>query len=117
MKKFAFALALLMMPLFMFAGCGGSSESNKIVLSEVTHSIFYAPLYIAMSNNYFADEGLTVELVNGNGSNNVMTSIVSGVLLLALLVLKQPFTLPFKAKTQVRQKFLGNSQRAMGRSL
>lgn len=78
MKKFAFALALLMMPLFTFSGCGGSKESNKIVLSEVTHSIFYAPLYIAMTNNYFANEGLEVELINGNGSNNVMTSIISG---------------------------------------
>ena len=79
MKNLAFMLALLLIPTMMFVGCGEeSTASNKIVVSEVTHSIFYAPLYIAMSNGYFADEGLEIELVNANGSNNVMTAIVSG---------------------------------------
>lgn len=79
MKKLAFLLAVLLLPImsFCFVGCG-ETDSNKIVLSEVTHSIFYAPLYIAMNNDYFADEGLKVELINGNGSNNVMTSVISG---------------------------------------
>ena len=70
-------LALLMIPMFAFVGCDNKSN-NKIILSEVTHSIFYAPLYLAINCNYFADEGLDVELINGNGSNNVMTSIISG---------------------------------------
>ena len=79
MKNLAFMLALILIPTMMFAGCGETNNaSNKIVVSEVTHSIFYAPLYIAMSNGYFADEGLEIELVNANGSNNVMTAIVSG---------------------------------------
>lgn len=77
MKKIAFMLALLLVPMFAFVGCGTSS-SNKIVLSEVTHSIFYAPLYVAINNGYFKDEGIEIELINGNGSNNVMTSIISG---------------------------------------
>ena len=77
MKKIAFMLALFMIPMFAFAACGEES-SNKIVISEVTHSIFYAPLYIAINNGYFEDEGLEIELLNGNGSNNVMTSIISG---------------------------------------
>lgn len=77
MKKLAFMMTLLLLPALMFTGCG-ETNSNKIVLSEVTHSIFYAPLYIALNNGYFTDEGLEVELVNGNGSNNVMTSIISG---------------------------------------
>ena len=70
----------------MLVGCGTTSSidtkpvetTEKIVLSEVTHSIFYAPLYVALTKNYFKDEGLEIELVNGNGSNNVMTAIVSG---------------------------------------
>lgn len=79
MRKSLFMLALLLIPAFMFAGCGETaSNTNKIVLSEVTHSIFYAPLYIAMNNGYFTDEGIEIELVNGNGSNNVMTALVSG---------------------------------------
>lgn len=79
MKKIAFMLAIMLIPVLTlgFAGCN-EQDSNKIVLSEVTHSIFYAPLYIAQNKGYFADEGLTVEIINGNGSNNVMTSIISG---------------------------------------
>ncbi len=78
MKKIAFMLvAVLMLPMMIFTGCG-NTDNNKIILSEVTHSIFYAPLYIALNNDYFKDEGLDVELINGNGSNNVMTSIISG---------------------------------------
>ena len=78
----------MIMSFCLLVGCGTTSNSttpketkqdtNKIVLSEVTHSIFYAPMYVALSKNYFQDEGLEVELVNGNGSNNVMTAIVSG---------------------------------------
>ena len=73
----------MIMSFCLFAACG-TGETNdkktneKIVLSEVTHSIFYAPMYVAMSKNYFADEGLEIELVNGNGSNNVMTALISG---------------------------------------
>ncbi len=79
MRKSLFMLALLLIPAFMFAGCGDTANNaNKIILSEVTHSIFYAPLYIAMNNGYFTDEGIEIELVNGNGSNNVMTALVSG---------------------------------------
>lgn len=95
MKKIAFMLvALLMVPMLAFAGCG-ENPSNKIILSEVTHSIFYAPLYIALNNGYFEDEGLDVELQNGNGSDNVMTSIISGQ---ATIGLAGPETAVYTAK-------------------
>jgi len=96
MKKLAFMLAVLMLPMMSLglAGCSGT-DSNKIVLSEVTHSIFYAPLYIAQNNDYFKDEGLEIELINGNGSNNVMTSIISGQ---ATIGLAGPETAVYTAK-------------------
>ena len=47
-------------------------------LNEVTHSVFYAPQYVAMSQGFFADEGLEVELTNGGGADKVMTAVVSG---------------------------------------
>ena len=58
-------------------GCG-ERDWNKIELNEVTHSIFYAPLYVAMNNNYFKDEGLTVSLTNGGGSNVSMNALLNG---------------------------------------
>ncbi len=53
-------------------------EIQKVRLNEVTHSIFYAPLYAAISNGYFEDEGIELELTNGGGADNVMTAILAG---------------------------------------
>ena len=61
----------------MFAGCG-QKELQKIRLNEVTHSVFYAPMYIAMNQGYFKEEGLEIELTNGAGSDKVMTALLSG---------------------------------------
>ena len=64
---------LMCLPIY---GCA-KKDDNVIRLSEVTHSIFYAPLYVAINNGYFDDYGITVKLSNGNGANNVMTAIAS----------------------------------------
>ncbi len=53
-------------------------ELTEIVLSEVTHSVFYAPQYVALALGYFEEEGLEVELINGGGADNVMTSVLTG---------------------------------------
>lgn len=50
---------------------------TKLTVSEVTHSVFYAPQYVAINLGFFKDEGLEIELVNGGGANNVMTSVLS----------------------------------------
>ena len=78
MKKFIvlfLSLCLLIAPL---SACGKQSEgTNKIRLCEVTHSIFYAPLYVALEKGYFKEEGLEIELTNGGGADKVMTAILS----------------------------------------
>ena len=59
-------------------GCGAPKENRKIRLCEVTHSIFYAPQYAAMELGYFTEEGLEVELSNGQGADAVMAAVLSG---------------------------------------
>lgn len=62
-------------------GCGcqpTADETTVIRLNEVTHSVFYAPLYAAMGLGYFEEEGLSVELTNGGGADKVMTAVVAG---------------------------------------
>ena len=66
---------LLLLPLW---GCGRSSGLTTVRVNEVTHSVFYAPQYVAMSLGFFEDEGLQVELTNGGGADKVMTAVVSG---------------------------------------
>ena len=67
------SLSLLLTPLF---GC--SQKDDTIRLNEVTHSVFYAPLYLAIENGYFEEEGLKIELTNGGGADNSMTALLSG---------------------------------------
>lgn len=42
--------------------------TTKVVLNEVAHSIFYAPMYVAIEEGYFAEEGIDLELVTGFGA-------------------------------------------------
>ena len=44
----------------------------------MTHSVFYAPQYVAMSQGFFAEEGLSVELTVGQGADKVMAAVLSG---------------------------------------
>lgn len=74
--------AVILAVIFVFAlgACGTSKDSGleTITLSEVTHSVFYAPQYAAMALGYFEDEGIALELVNGGGADKVMTAVLSG---------------------------------------
>ena len=79
-KKFLPLLLVFTLLTVSLAGCGKADEKSgkKIVLTEVAHSIFYAPMYVAFEKGYFAEEGLNVELVNGFGADKVMTAVLSG---------------------------------------
>lgn len=61
-----------------FAGCGKSDKAVKVRVCEVTHSIFYAPQYAAIALGFFADEGIDIELSNGQGADAVMAAVLSG---------------------------------------
>ncbi len=77
MKKFL-SLLLIFCAGFsiMLAGCG--KKDNVIRLNEVTHSIFYAPLYAAINKGYFEEYGIEIELTNGGGADKSMAALVSG---------------------------------------
>lgn len=82
MKKriLAFALITTLTVLSLF-GCAPKEEetgTTKVVLNEVAHSIFYAPMYVAIEEGYFAEEGIDLELVCGFGADKVMTAVLSG---------------------------------------
>lgn len=53
------------------------SNLTKVTVAEVTHSIFYAPQYIADSLGYFEDYGLDVEITLASGADAVMSAVLS----------------------------------------
>lgn len=50
---------------------------TKVTVSEVTHSVFYAPQYAAINLGFFRDEGIELELINGGGADKVMTAVLA----------------------------------------
>lgn len=56
-----------------------TEESNLKLLkvNEVTRSVFYAPQYVAISNGFFEEQGLEIELTTGQGADAVMTAVLS----------------------------------------
>ncbi len=77
MKKISIFLVMIISCIaFMVTGCK-STDKNTIRVSEVTHSLFYAPFYVAINEGYFEDEGLTIKLTNAGGSDAVMTALTS----------------------------------------
>lgn len=55
-----------------------NDKTDKITVAEVTHSIFYAPFYVAIEKGYFKDEGLDIKLVLTSGADKVSASVLSG---------------------------------------
>lgn len=77
----ALFLSLIMLSgiLLLFPACSGKKDGlRKIVLNEVTRSVFYAPLYVADSKGFFKEEGLELEIVTGGGSDASMTALLAG---------------------------------------
>jgi len=78
-RKLKFIVLMLAAILLLGAvsGCSKEEKLTKIRLSEVTHSVFYAPQYVAIHKGFFEDEGIEIELSNGQGADKVMTAVLS----------------------------------------
>ena len=55
-----------------------NSNLRVVKVAEVAHSIFYAPQYAAISNGYFEEEGIKIDLSLANGADKVTASVLSG---------------------------------------
>ena len=78
-KKFCALLCMAALFAGVLAGCNKEDTGlTKVTLNEVAHSIFYAPMYVAIEKGYFEEEGIDLTLVNGNGADNVMTALIAG---------------------------------------
>ena len=80
MKKFfsIFLLAVIVLSTTLFVtGCSGD-DKKTIRVNQVTNSIFYAPLYVAINNGYFEDEGYKIDLTTAEGSNTTNVALMTG---------------------------------------
>lgn len=78
LKMTSILVIILMISTLSFFGCNKKeSELQKISLMEVTHSVFYSPHYVAITEGFFEEEGLEIELIDGKGADKVMAALLS----------------------------------------
>lgn len=87
MKKFCSLFLVTLLVTATLFGCGAPVKSGKdtssatdktpVVLNEVAHSIFYAPMYVAIEEGYFEEEGIDLTLVTGFGADKTMTALLT----------------------------------------
>ena len=85
MKKIILiCLIVILLGIGIILGINPQKQNNKnnnlkkVTLTEVTHSIFYAPQYLADALGYFEEEGLDVEITLSQGADAVMSAVLSG---------------------------------------
>lgn len=78
MKKSKLSL-LLIMPLtliLLFTSCN-KNDMTKVTVAEVTHSVFYAPQYVAIEAGFFEEEGIEIDLLLTQGADKTMAALLS----------------------------------------
>ena len=76
--KFISAALAACVTLLPLSACKEDDGVKTVRINEVTHSVFYAPLYLAESLGYFQEENIEIDLTNGGGADNVMAAVLSG---------------------------------------
>ncbi len=81
MKKVFYSfltLLIIIICLLIFLPKKENKNIKTIKLAEVTHSVFYAPMYIAIENGYFEEENLKIDLILTPGADKVSSAVLSG---------------------------------------
>lgn len=52
-------------------------EKTKVRLNEVVRSVFYSPMYVAINEGFFEEEGLEIDLATGQGADKTMQQVLS----------------------------------------
>lgn len=75
-KKILSLILAFIIPASILTGCGSKAQDTSLVkvrLNEVVRSVFYAPMYIAINEGYFQEEGINIDLSTGQGAEPTIT--------------------------------------------
>ena len=72
------AITILITVAILFNNKNDNKKLKNIKVAEVTHSIFYTPMYVSDALGYFENEGLNVEIILTSGADNVAAEVLSG---------------------------------------
>ena len=83
-KKIIAITSALSLSVLSLVGCSSNNKStelkklDKITIAEVTHSVFYAPQYAAITEGFFEEEGIEIDLIDAQGADKTMAALISG---------------------------------------
>ncbi|QNO13662.1 ABC transporter substrate-binding protein [Alkalicella caledoniensis] len=112
MKKYIFIPLLIVLVVSLaLVGCVGNKGDNgalpKVRVSEVIHSVFYAPQYVALHLGFFEEEGLDVELAISWGADRGAAALLSNSADIALF---GPEAAVYIAREQSETKLIAFAQ-------
>ena len=79
-KKILSLILAFVIPISILTGCESKKQTDglvKVRLNEVVRSVFYAPMYIAINEGYFKEEGIDIDLSTGQGADKTMQQVLS----------------------------------------
>lgn len=77
MKKKVIILLIILIISILLLIPKNKKQNNTIRLGEVTHSIFYTPMYVAIENKYFEEEDINIDLSLVSGADKVSAAVLS----------------------------------------
>lgn len=79
MKKILFIgiIFLVLLNILFIFNKKEDKQKDNIKLAEVAHSIFYAPMYVAIENKYFEEENINIDLILTSGADKVSAAVLS----------------------------------------
>ncbi len=83
-KKIIALASALSLGACCLTGCASNNQStkdkklDKVTVAEVTHSVFYAPQYAAITQGFFEEEGIEIDLIDAQGADKTMAALISG---------------------------------------
>lgn len=86
MKKRIFVYVLCITAIFIVAASTlfdlneekKETKLDKVTLAEVAHTVFYAPMYVAIEKGYFKEYGIDINLILTSGADKVTAAVLSG---------------------------------------
>jgi len=75
---FLVILLLVLCLIFFLPKKEKNDNMNSVKIAEVTHSVFYAPLYVAIEEGYFNEENIDIKLILTPGADKVSAAVLSG---------------------------------------
>lgn len=77
--KTILTVTLSILLIISVSACTGNNTKTleKLSVAEVTHSVFYAPQYVAIEKGFFAEEGFEIDLIGAYGADKTMAALLS----------------------------------------